>query len=660
MSAPLSIHCPQCGRGLKIKDKSLLGKKVKCPACAHPFVLALPTPPQEEEVPLELVESEPPVGTAARWVPEPASPDAPPTPIPQFDPTATSETSAAPADTGSAPFIPVPESPSPTASLGYRKRKKKSGLWLTVVMVLAFLGFVGGVAAVIVKNYRPAPPPTPVTPVAQTDAAAATATSSPDGAYSRYDLESNLSLVEEFAPTTGDPIQLYMIPTRVNLLFHLHPARLWSNDPADQVLRVSLTEDVTNWLAATLKRICRRDPQQIEEATIGLFLGARGTEPDVCAVVKLKQPEKLSDLIEEFNGTNLFENATPRIKVTDEYAYLIHDQQTIAICPAFLANDLATWITAPNTEQSPAMLDLLAETDRDRLFTMVCELNDLRIHHSTLFPEPARPVAKKVINWLDGIIEDDDVGTPDIEGLSWSVEPTPYFHSELRVTPVNTSTTLRIADRLKAQLASLPEKMWHDVADRMQPQQLRFRKYVGRFPAMLAAFEQSTVVQTRGTHAALFTVLPRKAGPNLALGSLFTINEAARTDFSEPAPVLAANNQPKIPDTVAERLKLPVDAEFNRTPLEAAMQYLCDEIHVKLAIDGDALKDAGYTRNMPQTMKLGIVPADRVLTEILSNYQEQNKEMVVSVDEQTKTLHLLTKKFAMSRGLPIYPIPLKE
>ena len=65
--ASMQIPCPECGSILKLPDRSLLGKKGRCPSCRHTFVLAEP-----EEVELELAESPaeetPRQGTSARWV----------------------------------------------------------------------------------------------------------------------------------------------------------------------------------------------------------------------------------------------------------------------------------------------------------------------------------------------------------------------------------------------------------------------------------------------------------------------------------------------------------------------------------------------------------------------------------------------------------------
>ncbi len=52
MTTPLSISCPSCGSGLKIKDYSLIGKKVPCPKCKVPFQIAV----SAEAAPVEVTE----------------------------------------------------------------------------------------------------------------------------------------------------------------------------------------------------------------------------------------------------------------------------------------------------------------------------------------------------------------------------------------------------------------------------------------------------------------------------------------------------------------------------------------------------------------------------------------------------------------------------
>src|SRR5579871_1745392 len=61
----IQIPCPKCGSELKLRDRNLLGRKGKCPKCAHTFVLEEPA-----EVQLELAENPAQLADTAQWVPE--------------------------------------------------------------------------------------------------------------------------------------------------------------------------------------------------------------------------------------------------------------------------------------------------------------------------------------------------------------------------------------------------------------------------------------------------------------------------------------------------------------------------------------------------------------------------------------------------------------
>jgi len=673
MSTAVSVDCPSCRRPLKVTNPDLFGKKVKCPGCGKPFVLPRPAPQTaDDEVILQLVQPEEiPFGTGARIVPDEPILNAPTFPGPPrntfpgpprdaFPPMIPGPPVVPGTSTGASPIPTVPESPlrfepaesmsaaSPT--LDRLKKRQKRGAWLNYLIVGVVLCGFGGIVAGIAMNL---PEKSKVAgPESQAPGSNEGAKTSENQPYSQARLEGTPSLIEEFRPTKGDPVKLFMMPSGVNMVIHLRPARLWSDEYEAQVFRASLTEDVTNWIAAKLKEVCRREPAQIEEATIGLILGARGTEPDVCAVVRLKQPAKMSDLVEEFKGTYLYdltERPDLRLKVDGKHGYLIQDESTFAICPEPLAGEIENWIKTPNYEISQGMSELLEKTDRERLFTIVGEAPDMVRHLDRIFPEGSRQAVSKLFEWLG-----EDAGT-----VSWSVQTSPYFHSEIAVLAPATVSPIALRDRIKDQMKELPKVVWQDLCLKMTPGEVRSRTFIGRLPAMLEAFRKSTVATVGAHHVRLTTVLPAKAAPNLALAAMFTANEAARTDFT-PAAVAAAPAQStstNLPESVVERMKLPVDAEFSRTPLEPALQYLCDEVKIGLFLDGDALKDAGYTKNMPQTFTLGKVPMIQSLATIVNYYQERGKEMVVSIDENEKKIIVTTLKFAEAKGLKLYPMP---
>lgn len=622
--------------------------KKPAPSPQEPPAQGAPPPQEEEEVKLELVEDDVAVGTSAVWVP-----DKPilPTPAPQPPPAVTPAPASNPEvpalvepqkATAPAPVIqPVLPEPTASATSSYRRRKKS---WMPTIVVSVFLLLGVGTVGYLVTQYKPAEKTKTAannTPQKEEDFDSPVAENEP---YSRERLSYRTELVDEFVPTSGEPLHLAMMPRGVSFVIHIRPALLWSTESQYQVLKASLTSDVTDWIAAKLKEVCRRDPEQIEHAYIGFILGAGGSEPEVCTVVHLKEPAKLSELIDEFKGEYVYditERPDLRLKRDDQYAYLIKDEKTFAIAPRLYASELEESQTQPFILSVP-MENLLRETDQQQLISVLGIHRDLSVHYPKLMPESTHQFMEQFLQWMG----------EDVDSLSWSLHPEPYLFSELKVHPRSGSNPAVVSKRLASQFENLPETLWKEVCLRMSPQELRFRKFIGRLPAMLEAFRQATIHSTTANFVSMTTVLPAKATPNLALATLFTMNEAARTDFSTE--VVVATNTSKLPETVKERLSIPVDSEFSRRPLEMALQYLAGEIEVNMFVDGDALKDAGYTKNMPQTFNLGVVPVEKSFEQIVMNYQEVGKIMVMSIDESTKTITITTEKFAKQKNLPIY------
>lgn len=113
------------------------------------------------------------------------------------------------------------------------------------------------------------------------------------------------------------------------------------------------------------------------------------------------------------------------------------------------------------------------------------------------------------------------------------------------------------------------------------------------------------------------------------------------------------------PNMVADRLKQKVDLDFNRTPLQEAFSRIGDEIWTTIEIEGDALKSAGYTKNMPQTMKAEQVTAVQAIAKILQQYQNvrnPGQSMVIVVDEDKKRIRVTTEAFCQKQNLQPYDV----
>jgi hypothetical protein len=620
MSA-LRIPCPRCGKSLQLPDRRYLGRRGKCAACGHSFVLNEPEP----EVVLQPVEEIPPVAIAAPVAP------------------------AVEAVIGTS----EPDTSTTLLSELRRKRAKRRRVAIAAGAVMALL-IVGAIA--LIRSQLPttgtaARNSTVTSQGPETKSAAAAIDSNP---VSEAVVQANAELVANARPTHGGPIDLTMLPSGVNLLFHLRPAELWGEAPQFQELRGALTQNVTDWIAQQLQAKCHRQPEQVEEALIGILLGPTGSMPEVAAVVRLKDPAKLSDLVEEFRGEPVRSDGSLRLFRGSTEAYYIKDEKTVAICPADLADDLADWLDQPNQNTTDGFLQLLPLTDRNRLFTVVFEVEDVSRHADWLFSAETLPAFRNVLDLLG----------EESETACWSVHLNDELHSELHVrTRVAGADDILgprgLAQLLSTRIIDVPQRLLTAV-NALNPQHAGARQLVGRLPAMVEAVRQSTVATTGERHVQFTSLLPAKAAPNLALASLLTWDESRRTtNTSQTAPGATADAT-QLPNTVAERLKLPVEAEFRRMPLGEALAYICGEIEVSLSIDGDALKDAGYTQNMPQEFNLGKVPAEVAISRIVAPNDGDGKDelrMVVVIDESKKALLVLTKKFADQQGLTPLDLP---
>lgn len=668
-----AVQCPSCGKELKLRDRSKLGQKAKCPSCAKPFVLE-DRAVQEQEVALELVEERPAVGRAAQWVP-----DDPPARGAAATTAAVRATGASPAALGSGSHDD-PVKRLKEARLKAARRRNKAILFGGLA-ALVIGGGVWGFSA-LRKNDAPVAAAAPGAPVAAAPAAPQVAAvgrppapsvagvaaptvplpvvsvgMTPDSVLlphqqlTKPQLQDNEKIANQLAPRRGDPIRLYMIPSGMNVVIHLRPAKLWSDDPVWQELRYSLTEDVTNWIAAELKEHCRREPQQIEECLICLRLGAIGTEPGIASVVHFAQEEKLSKLIEEFSGAPLNEDGGPRINSAPPYAYLIKDTKTVAIAPEADKFELPEVITQPNPNPTEGIYRLLDLTDRERPFTILFELDDVKRHEKWLFSERTLPVFQQVLNWFGD----------DVETVAWSVDVQgDSAVSEILLRNRSVANSGRLAKDTLLQLEYLPQNL-QSACLKMHPATKGFQSLIGRFPAMLEAYRQATVPTVDTRHVRLTTVLPRKAAPNLALGTLLAWDQSTHTDFSSaaPAPVVAAAAV-DIPEKLEDRLKkFTFDGEFNN-PFQDAIAYIASESKTEIDIDGNALKDAGFTKNMPIKLSLGKVNGLEALRQIILSEKCRppvpEKRICIVVDEAAKKVIVSTEYFAKENGQTVYPL----
>lgn len=656
--AAVNIPCPECGRLLKLPDRALLGKKGRCGKCGHRFILQEPAAPQF--APVDERESnqfdaanfefdaseengstgdETLVGIAARYIPEEpisrghvpgtvqAAPPARPAPLPVNEPPPAAEIMPLTA--------PEPEADADTlARVRQRKkaveRRKKITIGVSAVAVVAvslgtYFGLTGGQNAKSKKKSR------------AVAAKVQEAEEEPEG---------DGALGSEVEAQGATPITLALVPEGARIVVHLRPAELWQTGGSAEEFRACLGP-VGVWLEGIIKTKCLLEPAKIEELLVALIPISRD-EFDVSYVVRTKSDMKKSELIDKFDGELIDQ---PRQHyVGPERAYLILDARTFASAPKAMVESLLQSVSG-NTVTSEGIQLLLTKTDRKQHFTLLCELEDVRLGTKNLAPANAQKL-------LEGVV---DFFGDDVETIAWSLhlgdaDTGGTLHSEVLVRNKLSRAPAKLEGDLKKKLAGLPAEILN-IAHKTDPKTIGEKKIVGRFPVMTKIVERSTHFGNGHRLVTMQVELPERAGPNLALGTLFAWNQTTLPDYGQKssAPTVAAADDPKLPEKIADRLKKKITVDFRRTPLQDAIASIAEDTGVKIKLDGPGMKLAGVTQNEVQTFQMEDVPATDVLYKIII---ENTKDKLVLIVDEEKKIATVTS-VAVAEDKKLKPFPLK-
>ena len=627
----IQIPCPKCGRNLKLPDRSLLGRKGKCPQCAHTFILEEPP-----VVTLELMDSP---ETLARSASEgsshtPATIPKKATPVPPEQSARSVETAVPelnfPPELAALDRIANPKGAAARLKELQKtnRRRRNIGLALTGIILAAVAG-----ASFILPHYAAKNSPTQKSGP-QGDSTSTASDSHHEGVPAEG--------ADHQSPTRGKPIELQYIPFGTQVVLNLRPAELWKAESLGEEIRFC-APDLAQFIEKTLFDLFQRKPDQVEELQICLLPGMRGTPPDVAAVAHMVEDQKRSQLIEQFGRRD--DTFAQPVYFSDGRAYMIVDQRTLVVCPKSQAQEMVDAITARHPAET--IDPLLPLTDRDRHFTVMFTPQTLTLQE-TWFPLNVRPMIQNSVGWLG----------EEIQTLAWSFHLTEEeFFSEILVHGKGISGKSAIAkleQDLQDKLADLAEFLV-PYFQQMNPREQGKRMLIGRVPAMVEVYSMATEFTHGPQHVRLVTSLPDVAGPNLVLGTIQAWEESTRTDFTKSKPVPVETAGPKIPELVADRLRMKIDVDFRRTPLNEAFAFISAEIKTPIEIDGDALKLGGFTKNIAQAFKMDATPVKDIVLKIFADSKgidpKPEKTLVVVVDESKKSLLITTLATASESGL---------
>lgn len=672
----ISVQCPTCGRELKLADRSLLGRKGKCPKCGNLFLLQettvsaevvpaaqppLPAPPSAKEspppamLPAEPVEgpgSSPTSEAASNFVDWEAIVKEKPKPSLDFSFLETAE--AAKSEIGNTANSPSPGvaslpdfgqafAPGETATHLKNRQKKRKQSHQVGWIVGGVLGIVAIVVVVVAWQISPknAAPKSqvPVVNKPVADPAEPKGPSKPAVDEAETDSASVDPSQTPFAkigsPTHGTPIEMFYIPFGTAVVINLHPAELWNDTPPHDEIR-KCVPPLFEWGQSVIKQLFQCEPDEVDELLICLIPGTRGSAPDVAAVARMMQEHDEEPFFIR-DGVSI-DTVEEDVFTLGQRAYLLVDEKTFATCPIAQMDEMIKAMKVPHpSKQIDALIPM---TDHERELTVIVAPRTLALHE-TWFPEKLRPLIKACVEWM----------ADDVDVMSWSMHfRVDLFYSEILLRNRD-GNSRKLEKSIPAKLNEL-SKLVQSAVGKMKPTDNGKRMLIERLPAMIEVFAMATIVVREPHHLQLVTPLPDRAAPNLILATALAWDESTRTDFSVAS---SSAEGKKLPATVKERLKMAIDVDFRGSPMNESFAYISNEIGTKFELDGDALKAGGFTKNLKQSFRMDNTPVSTVIQKIFEEAKSVDsnpeKSLVIVVDESQKQVLVTTRAAAEKKGL---------
>ncbi|MGH7202076.1 MAG: hypothetical protein ACREJB_15840, partial [Planctomycetaceae bacterium] len=307
-----------------------------------------------------------------------------------------------------------------------------------------------------------------------------------DAAYdaSKQELTQNAEAIAAVSPTSGEPIELLWIPSGTSIVIHLRPAELWQPGLPGEEVRACLGP-LAQWAEAKIKEHCLFEPAEIEELLLCIALGPRGSQPELSGVVRLTESQNRSELIKRFAGTRDDSLGLP-FYAGQTHAYAIDpadEGRTFAFCPVPYAQEMLSSQKSPMPTDSD-LEEMLFDTDRERHLTILFAPADLRMHQESLVAADVLPLLNEFLDRLGD----------DVEALAWSVHlGETEMHSDILLRNKRVTTPTRLHRDTRQTLEALPHELYTMMSSHMDPQTVGGRRLIGRFPAMMEAYQRATL-----------------------------------------------------------------------------------------------------------------------------------------------------------------------
>ncbi len=615
----MKIACPHCQKKLSIKNPALLGKQVKCPSCEVPFRLPnqvssqkQPAPKQEPTITPE-EKNEPPSENLLQDSHTPVSNENP------IDRLAQIETD----------YLE-------NRHLKNRRKKKKSGksyFWILAIVGMILLSFAGGYyfnqqgESVSKQNDHQ-------------EKQAGNNSVNPKSKEADIIKDDSITLdkqngtqeqaEDEIKPV---PINLIHLPDGIRFIVYLKPNEILnlSQDKKDSF------KPILEWGEKKIEEQTGIPVRLMKSILIGFIPRSNDMFPHTVFQVQLLEGLSDSEILNSLSVNDFQELAGKATGSDGTRMYRYHSKtRTLTLFSEDLFLEIREGLSL-NSMVSSGIEKLLKETDENHQFTVLWDLISLRSLTRSL-------ESKDLIKFIEALA---DWHGEETEAGLWDIS----YQNSLKIrTAARNRTTMNEGKFQKKQEIKIKEltKLLTSNPELIKNIPESGRVILDRFPAMVQYSVMEAKVSSKPRMIISQVTLPGNALENLMVGSLLFWNSHQLQMADQQNSVQPVSETEK--KSLAELLESQVDLEFRRTPLRKAFEEIAKTIGLELKVNGNALKELGYTQNMPQTMKIEKKTARDVFETILKQYEG----MVLILDEDKHSLLISTIQEAEKQKKKIY------
>lgn len=508
-------------------------------------------------------------------------------------------------------------------------RRRKTNLWLTsaigggaiVVLLLLLVVMNSGWNPSSLKQPG-ASQTVPVAPAGSAANGASTTTTSSaapatDPRAEVFELVDDSSESLWVPPHLPQSLPLDLLPPGGQIFVSLRPARLFTQPPSKQLLRLLDADLASVW--RWLGEQSGVPVEELDEVVLAAYPGQSGV-PQVALRVRLKKAHVLGELKSAWKVSTETKVGDHAMLVSGERAYYVAaqpliDSQSVAdfvVGPVGLIGESVGMLGSVGPLNSQ-IEQLWKWSDAAADFCVIVNPSFLFTEGRGLLQQCPPRLADQLKKWL----------ARDMRGAMLTTNLDSQWFYELRLIGSSDRDAGAIRQRMSDALAGWPQAMesWF-VSESPHPY---WRALALRFPNMLRALATQTRVGTENGQAIANGYLPSEAAPNLLYASWMALQPSATLPLGT---VGAGGGAPATqpPLTTEQILQRPITVAVDQQGIEVVLQLIGEQANdqlppgtkpLRFELDGAAFQRSGITRNQQiRDFNVQSQPVRTALTEL--------------------------------------------